>query len=309
MSFTSEIKQEIAYNELKDCCARAELSALIQLSSSLTIQNKKLGLLVRLENPTAMKRVVYLLKKLYNCETELVVAKKTNLKKNKVYNLNILEDGKDILNKLGLYGNKGILHHPSFNIVSKECCGRAYLAGCFLAYGSCNSPSKSNYHLELALNDIEHANFVVKLINRYELNAKISKRRNKYIVYIKKADIISDFLRLIGAHESLMNFENSRINRDFKNSLTRLDNCEIANEIKSLSAAKRQVEIIEKLIKKDKIDNLDHKLKNVVDIRMKYQDYSLLELCQIYEKEYGESISKSGMKHRLNKIESYAQGI
>ena len=309
MSFTSEIKQEIAYNELKDCCARAELSALIQLSSSLTIQNKKLGLLVRLENPTAMKRVVYLLKKLYNCETELVVAKKTNLKKNKVYNLNILEDGKDILNKLGLYGNKGILHHPSFNIVSRECCGRAYLAGCFLAYGSCNSPSKSNYHLELALNDIEHANFVVKLINRYELNAKISKRRNKYIVYIKKADIISDFLRLIGAHESLMNFENSRINRDFKNSLTRLDNCEIANEIKSLSAAKRQVEIIEKLIKKDKIDNLDHKLKNVVDIRMKYQDYSLLELCQIYEKEYGESISKSGMKHRLNKIESYAQGI
>ena len=309
MSFTSEIKQEIAYNELKDCCARAQLSALIQLSSSLTIQNKKLGLLVRLENPTAMKRVVYLLKKLYDSETELIVAKKTNLKKNKVYTLNIKDDGKELLNKLGLYSNKGILNHPSYMIVNKECCGRAYLAGCFLAYGSCNSPSKANYHLELSLNDIEHANFVVKLLNRYNLNAKISKRRNKYIVYIKKADIISDFLRLIGAHESLMNFENSRINRDFKNSLTRLDNCEIANEIKSLSAAKRQVEIIERIIEKDKLENLDEKLRNVIDIRMKHQDYSLLELCEIYEKEYGESISKSGMKHRLNKIEGYAQGL
>lgn len=309
MSFTSEIKQEIAYNELKDCCARAELSALIQLSSSLTIENKQLGLLVRLENPTAMKRVVYLLKKLYNTETNLEVAKKTNLKKNKVYRLRIYENAKELLNKLGLYGSKGILNHPSYTIVSKECCGRAYLAGCFLAYGSCNSPNKTNYHLEISFNDLEHANFIIKLLARYELGAKISKRRKKYIVYMKRADTISDFLRLIGAHESLMNFENSRINRDFKNSLTRLDNCEIANEMKSLEAAHRQVEAIEKLIKKEKIEILDEKLRNVINVRMKYQDYSLLELCKAYEKAYGESISKSGLKHRLNKIESYAQGL
>ena len=106
-----------------------------------------------------------------------------------------------------------------------------------------------------------------------------------------------------------MNFENSRINRDFKNSLTRLDNCEIANEIKSLSAAKRQVESIQKIYNNNKTDALDEKLRNVMEIRMKYQDYSLLELCDEYQKAYGELISKSGLKHRLNKIESYAKEL
>ena len=308
MSFTSEIKQEVAYNELKECCSVAELSALIKLSSSLVIGKGGFSLAVRLENPTAMKRVVYLLKKLYGTETELEIAQKTNLKKNNVYRLRF-DNGKEILEKLGLYSNKGLLNHPSYQIVSKECCGRAYLAGCFLAYGACNSPNKPNYHLEISINDIEHANFVVKLLSRYDLNAKISKRRNKYVVYMKKADSISDFLRLIGAHESLMNFENSRINRDFKNSLTRLDNCEIANEIKSLSAAKRQVESIQKIYNNNKTDALDEKLRNVMEIRMKYQDYSLLELCDEYQKAYGELISKSGLKHRLNKIESYAKEL
>ncbi len=97
MSFTSEIKQEIAYNDLKDCCARAELSALIQFTSSLTMDEGKWVLLVRSENPTTSRRVVYLLKKHYGIKTELTVMQKTNLRKNNVYLLKILSDGKELL--------------------------------------------------------------------------------------------------------------------------------------------------------------------------------------------------------------------
>lgn len=306
MSFTTEIKQEIAYNDLKDCCQKAELSALIQLTSSLSISNRQLELLVRCENPTTAKRIIALIKKSYPIETELEIAKKTNLKKNNIYSVLIKEDARVILEDLGLYSSKGLLNHPSFKVVEKECCARAYIAGCFLAYGSCNAPSTTNYHLEISLTSEEHAKFILKLLNRFVDAGKVSKRRNKYIVYIKKADAISDFLRLVGANESCLNFENTRIHRDLKNSFVRLDNCEIANEVKTLSAAKKQMDAIKIIKEKNKYPFLDEKIRNVIDVRQEYQDYSLLELCDAYQKKYGETISKSGMKHRLNKVEEIA---
>ena len=309
MSFTTDIKQEIANCQLEKHCKRAQLSALIQLTSSLTISSGQMGVLVRSESPTTSKRIVYLVKDLYDVQTKLQVAKKTNLKKNNVYTIEINEKAQQILEELGLYSQKGLQSHPSYDIVMKNCCAAAYLAGCFLAYGSCNDPLNSNYHLEIALNELDNANFIVKLISRFEMKAKIAKRRSRYIVYLKKADYISDFLALIGAHDSMMRFEDERIGRDLKNSVSRIDNCEIANEVKTIRAAQRQIQSMQKIIDSGKYEKLSDKLMNVVDIRMKYQDYSLLELCDVYQKSYGEYVSKSGMKHRLNKLEAIAEAL
>ena len=309
MSFTTDIKQEIANNELKSHCAKAELSALIQLTSSLTISKGNLGILVRSESPTTSKRVIYLLKKLYKVDTNLQIAKKTNLKKNNVYTIEIKEKGREILEDLGLYSSRGLLSHPSADLVSRSCCARAYLAGAFLAYGTCNDPSKTNYHLEISLAEKSNASFIVKLIARFDIVAKITERRNRFVVYMKKADYVSDFLILIGASESRLRFEDERISRDMKNSISRMDNCEIANEVKTLRAATKQIEYINIIKESGKYELLDEKLKNVIDLRLKYQDYSLLELCEAYQKNYGDIVSKSGMKHRLNKIESIAQDI
>lgn len=309
MSFTTDIKQEIANNELKSHCAKAQLSALIQLTSSLTISKGNLGILVRSESPTTSKRVVYLLKKLYKVDTKLQIAKKTNLKKNNVYTINIENKGKQILEDLGLYSSRGLLSHPGHELVSKDCCASAYLAGAFLAYGTCNDPSKTNYHLEISLPEKSNATFVVKLIKRFDIEAKIVERRNRFVVYMKKADYVSDFLALIGASDCRLEFENERISRDMKNSLSRIDNCEIANEVKTIRAAAKQVEFINIIKKSGKYDLIDEKLRNVMELRLKYQEYSLLELCDAYQKAYGDVVSKSGMKHRLNKIETIAKDI
>lgn len=306
MSFTTEIKQDIANNDIKKCCSKAELSALVKLTSSLIIENRQFGILVRTENPTTAKRIVSLIKKIYKVKTDLVVIKKTNLKKNNVYTVKVLENARDILEDLGLYSSKGLSSHPSYTVVLKDCCAGAYVAGSFLAYGSCNAPSNSNYHLEISLDELDHANFIVKLLSRFNIDAKISKRRNRYIVYIKRSDLISDFLKLVGANSSLYKYEDIRMQRDLKNSLIRLDNCELANEVKTLNAAKRQVEYLQKIKKSRKYEVLNEKLKNVLELRLKYQDSSLLELCDAYQKAYGDVISKSGMKHRLNKLESIA---
>ncbi|MDD5791829.1 MAG: DNA-binding protein WhiA [Erysipelotrichaceae bacterium] len=309
MSFTSEIKQELCYNELKDCCNKAELCGLIEMTSSLSIDNRKWSLVARSENPTTAKRIFSLIRKCYSADVELIMAQKTNLRKNNVYTIKINEDPINLLTDLGLYSSKGFLTHPSYTVVQKDCCARAYMAGIFLAYGSCNSPSKSNYHLEISLSDEDQANFAIKILSRFNIIAKVTKRRGRYVVYIKKADLISDFLRMIGAQESLMNFENTRINRDFMNSWVRLDNCEIANEVKSISAARKQVEYMKKIMDSGKYNTLDDKLRAVIDLRMAHPESSLLELCDHYQKKHGVNISKSGLKHRLNKIEAIAKEL
>lgn len=309
MSFTTVIKQELARNELKLCCKKAQLASLVKLTSSISISNKGFNLTFKSENVTTIKRIVQLLKSLYKVNTEIVVVQKNNLKKNKVYSVQA-EKGKEILEDLGLYSN-GLRSYPTSEsgITRKDCCKKAYLAGCFLAYGACNSPSNKNYHLEISVNDLDMATYIVKLISNFNIEAKISKRRNKYIVYLKKADIISDFLKVIGSNEAMYEFEDSRMERDFMHSLVRVNNCEVANEVKSLKAANNQVEYMTAIKNADKYKELDDKLKNVIDIRLDNQDASLNELCKEYEKKYKETLSKSGLKHRLNKIESIARSI
>ena len=305
MSFTTDIKQEIAFNDLKDCCAKAQLSALIQLCSSLSISNQRFILIIKTENSSTAKRILKLVKMIYKAEVELSVIQKLNLKKNKIYELRVITNAKYILEDLMIYKD-GFNEHPPMTLFKKDCCIRAYIAGTFLAIGSCNSPTKSNYHLELATNTNKYANFLNKLLLKYDLNSKVVQRRNKYVVYIKVADKISDFLRCVGAHESLLNFENIRIERDFMNSFTRLDNCELANEMKSLSAANNQLDDIKIIEEKININHLDTKIKDVIELRKKYPEYSLNELCIEYEKDTGYPITKSGIRHRFNKIHDIA---
>jgi cell division protein WhiA len=309
MSFTTIIKQEIANTKLKGHCQKAQLSALIQLTSSLKINSGNLGILARTESPTTAKRIIFLLKELYKVETNLQIAKKTNLKKNNVYTIEISNNGKQILEDLGLYSSRGLLSRPTYELVSKDCCAKAYLAGAFLAYGTCNNPSKTNYHLEISLNEKSNALFLIKIISRFNIEAKIVERRNRFVVYMKKADYVSDFLAIIGANSARLEFENERISRDMKNSISRIDNCEIANEVKTIKAANSQLEYINKIKQAGKYDKLPERLRNVCELRIRYQDYSLLELCDAYQKNYGDVVSKSGMKHRLNKIQEIAENL
>ncbi len=309
MSFTTEVKQEVGQNELKDCCAKAELSALIQFCSTLSISNRGMSLVIKTENATTAKRTLKMIKEYYEVETDLSVIKKMKLKKNNIYVIRVFGAVRDILQELGLYSTRGLLERPLLSVVAKDCCARAYLAGAFMAAGSVNSPQKTNYHLEISTNSEAHAQFVVKLMERFDLPAKIVARRKNEVVYLKAADKISDFMRCIGAFESLMKFEDIRIQRDFKNSLIRLDNCEVANEVKTHKAAQKQLLDIQILEEAKGLEYLDSRLVEVIDLRKRFPYYSLNELSAEYEKETGVLMSKSGMKHRFKKIEELADKI
>lgn len=306
MSFTTDVKAEIASNQLHECCIKAELSALIQMCASLSFTSNGMAIEVKSENANTAKRILKLLKEMFQVSSQLSVLRKMKLKKNNIYVLRIGSQVPRILADLEIMDTTGLRKHPTAKLVRKECCARAYLAGAFLSSGSVNSPQTANYHLEIVANSKEQSEYLMKIMHRFELPAKYIKRRAQDVVYLKASDKISDFLRCIGASDALFAFEDSRIQRDFMNSLTRLDNCELANEMKTISAGKKQVEDIEWIESYRGLDALPVRLQQAAHLRLEYPEASLNELCELFHETYEETISKSGMKHRLAKIKEIA---
>ena len=307
MSFASDVKKECAQNELQGNEGRAQLSAMVQVSSSLTISSEGMSLLITAENAVIAKTIVRLIKERYDAEIVLFVKKKMNLKKNLIYGIRVVSDVKEILTDLGLYSARGLLDRPLRKIVQTDSCARAYLTGAFMASGSVNPPEKTNYHLEITAAGEPHAEFLVELMSRFGISGKITERRGKYIVYVKAAEKIADFLRIIGASDALMEFEEERITRDFNNSIIRLANVDLANEVKIAEAAKKQLQDIEYLENSGNLQKLDPKLQEAAALRKRFPQWSLKELADEYPKRTGSVVSKSGMKHRFDRIHEAAE--
>ena len=310
MSFASDVKNEAAQKQVTGSDARAQLSALIQMTSSLSLSSGRgMTLLVTVENAAVARKIYSLVRDRYQTEIELYVKRKMNLKKNNIYGMRILSGAQDIMKDLGIYSKRGLRNAPLAKIVQTDNNARAYLAGAFMAAGSVNSPKKTNYHLEIAVSSDEHAAFITELMDRFSINARTIERRGKLIVYIKQAEKIADFLRIIEADQALLSFEEERISRDFINSFTRLNNIDIANEVKTQNAAAVQKADIETLREAGRLEKLDDKLQEVVRLRLEFPESSLNELAGIYEKRTGIHVTKSGMKHRFVRIHELAEQV
>jgi len=304
MSFTSIVKNEVAEIELNDIEKISQLSAII---SSSTIENSIIKIVT--ENSNIAKLIYNLLKDLYQVSSSITMRKGFNYQKNNFYILQIKEKPNKILQELGLIENSKILKKPKQYIVDDEEELRAYLRGVFLMSGSINDPKKSRYHLEFLVDNLEYGNFLVECLNKFYLNSKILKRENKYMIYVKEAEKIGDFLRVIKANNAVMYYEDIRIYRDHKNMTNRLNNCEQANVDRTIQTASNQINDIELIIENMGLDLLDEKEQIVANYRMKYKDVSLLELSEIISLETGKPITKSGLYHRFKKISELANKI
>ncbi|MBP2240313.1 DNA-binding protein WhiA [Cytobacillus eiseniae] len=307
MSFASETKKELTNLEIKDCCSRAELSALIRMNGSLSFSNKKLIVDIQTENAAIARRIYILIKKNYDVQVELLVRKKMRLKKNNVYIVRLAEQTKEILDDLKILTEGFIFtHNISEELIQKKCCKRSYLRGAFLAGGSVNNPETSSYHLEISSLYKEHNDSLCELMNTFNLNSKTLERKKGFIVYLKEAEKITEFLIIIGANNALLRFEDIRIVRDMRNSVNRLVNCETANLNKTIGAALRQVENIRYIDETIGLHVLPDKLREIAELRVAYQDVTLKELGEMVS---GGNISKSGINHRLRKIDEIADKL
>jgi DNA-binding protein WhiA len=306
-SFAAIAKKELTQVDADGCCAKAELAALIRMNGSLAVSNKHLVLDISTENAAIARRIYSLIKKTYPTHIELLVRKKMRLKKNNVYLVRISQEAQQLLAKLGIM-EEGFqfIRLISDEIKKNRCCKRAYLRGAFLAGGSVSHPETSSYHLEIFSLYEEHNASLCELINSYGLNAKVLERKKGFIIYIKEGEKITKFLNIIGAHQALLFFEDVRIMKDMRNSVNRIVNCETANLNKTVGAAMRQVENIRLIKREVGLHILPEKLREIAELRVKHQDVTLKELGEMVATG---KVSKSGINHRLRKIDEFANKL
>ena len=306
MSFTTIVKNELINFESSNTEKIAELSGFVRSNMKLIDNSIELST----ENAKVAKRIYTLFKSLYGIDVLLEQRKIANFSKKKNYIITINNKVENILGDLSVLTKDGdFIENPKEYIIDSIEDKKAYLRGTFLSRGSINDPKTSQYHLEFGFDNKHEAVLVQRLLNEFDMNSKIIIRDTKYMVYLKEAEKISDFLKLISAFQAVLYYENIRIYKDQKNKTNRLNNCEQANIDKIIETCNKELEDIELIEKEVGLEILDDKLKEACLYRKKYKEASLTELSNIISLETNSSITKSGLNHRFRKIKEIANRI
>ena len=184
-----------------------------------------------------------------------------------------------------------------------EGCRSAFLRGLFLASGSVNDPHK-NFHLEM-LQSVSRVSLTEQFLSDCGYPPKRITRPKGVGLYYKESAAVEDLLALMGAQHTIFEVINSRIEREIRNNENRATNCVAKNIEKTIFAATRHMEAINKLMEHGKLENLPEGVKNTAMLRYRNPDATLDELARMHEP----TISKSGLNHRLQKILDAAEDL
>ena len=333
MSFSGEVNEELMkHTPPARHCQLAELASILHFCGSHTaaegsnnLQNEEKKsifngekLLIQAENEAVIRKCFTLLKKTFNINTsvnEKRVGKSGKAgagtgAKPRAYEIELTDPSqiKQVLQATKFMDGEGHLRDMkapvSAILIKNSCCQRAFLRGAFLASGSMSDPGKS-YHLEIVCTNLFQAEQIQSILLAFEVEARIVQRKKYQVVYMKDGTGISDFLNIVEAHVSLMNFENFRIVKEMRNSVNRRVNCETANIGKTVSASTRQAEDILLLQQKYGFENLPESLREMAEVRLAYPDAPLRELGEYLDPPVG----KSGVNHRLRKLSELADKV
>jgi len=181
---------------------------------------------------------------------------------------------------------------------------KALIRGMFLGAGAINNPEKAN-QLSIGANTEEIAQLMLENLEQNDIKYKIIKKSEHYHIYTKDGEEISKILAFIGANKAVLEFENIRIEREMRNKINRIVNCEGANLNKTINASIEQIEAINKLKKSRRFGKLDSDLKEIAEVRLKNPNANLIQIGQMLK----EPIGKSGVNYRLKKIVDLAKNI
>lgn len=302
MTYTTSIKEEIAHTAVNPIESICELSAFIRYDGK--ISKKKIELII--ENGAVARRIFKLIKMSFNITAKITYRTQRKFRTRNIYILEITTNIDSVLEKLNIFKDGKRTLPENYFLESKEE-KIAFLKGLFLSSGSINDPKNSGYHLEFVVSYKKEADFITNLLKEFSVTAKVLKRNNHYMIYIKSAEMISDILKLFGAINSLFYFEDIRIYRDHKNMVNRLNNCEIANQEKVIQTGLKQISLIQYLNENNLLDLLDERAQEILTYRQKYPEVSYQELAEIVSTETNKPISKSGINHCFIKIKKLVE--
>ena len=294
MSYTSKIKEEIIHQELS---SNYLLMAFIKYASR--IQNDELTF--TLENP-AIARIIYnLIYGQFKIRPKITIRIQKRFETKQIYILSVKNNIDTIIKKCNMRIKSNILVNDLVDLKTIDE-KKMFLKGTFLACGSISDPKTSGYHMEMVFNSRKSSDFISNLFHEFDINSKVIKRTNKYMVYIKVAEEISDVLKLYEVNNALFYFEDIRTKKDHINMVNRLNNCEQANQDKTIKTGLDQIKNIEYLKNNDLLSLLDEKTILIMNYREKYPELSYQELSQVITLETGSKITKSGINHHFIKM-------
>ncbi|MGM9970940.1 MAG: DNA-binding protein WhiA [Anaeroplasmataceae bacterium] len=306
MSFSHEIKDELCQLPLGDSFTQmCELEALIRLSSEVLISIGNMSISFQTSNASIGRRFLTLLKNYVKCDVTLITKKVNKLNQNNIYYINVDSVADILMDEFSLLTES----KNKDDILSSFESRSAFLRGAFLAKGSVNSPKKSDYHLEIYTTSETDAVFIQIVMNSFDLNAKLTKRRDSLVIYIKEIQAIKDFLRIIGVSKGVFKIEENQIEREVRANIKRQINIDEANDQKTLNAAMEQIRYIRYLEYNYPLEELDGKILLIMKVRKQNPEASLNELIEILHSKYNENITKSGLNHRFRKIKELAQKL
>lgn len=207
-----------------------------------------------------------------------------------------------LLSRLGIRDLENITFMPNSDIISNDCCRRAFVKGAFLSGGTVVDPQK-NYNLEIITPHIELAQDMLQLLMEVGFQFKLITRKTKYVLYLKNSESIVDFLTYMGAYKAQMEYINIKIEKEIRNDMVRAINSETANIEKTINASVEQVRAIEKVDELYGLDSIDEDLRTVALLRLKHKNLSLNELG----KQMNPPMSKSWVNRRIKKLIDMSQ--
>lgn len=322
LNFNRYAKNELLTTEFENkCCATAWLSAAIKAIGSLRILKNKTELVFESQDYEYIKSTAIAVKTTYNAEIDVDVTNvNTGLQKGKLYVMKVPPAiTHDMLYDAGIIRKTkdgyDFVEGIDNKVVMNECCAKTYLKSLFVATGSANVPEKligedadiessgSGYYLELALSDETYALSVKKLLLSFDIVAKMVERGNKFIVYVKESEVISNFFALLGASETVLYMQDVMIERLVNNNVNRKSNCSVANMDKTAIASTKQLLAIENIEKNFGVKRLSEELRSLIALRKEYPEATL----DFFAEKLG--VSKSCINHRFRKIISIAEEL
>lgn len=280
MSFSSDLKEELSKTE--------------NLSNKEAVKYELLGYLIssnKSEENNKMK---------FSTESEYNINRFSRLLSNmEINNYDISIQGKIFVITANSKELKSIKYTGNLNLDQI----RWLIKGVYLGAGSINNP-ENKYHLEVGITQKSDAENIMEYLKLFDIKSNMIEKNNQYAIYIKDGEEISKFLALIGAHKSVLRFEEIRVRREMNNKINRIVNCEAANLNKTINASIEQIEAIKRLKESGNFEKLDEPLKEIAEIRIQNPNSSLIELGKMLKKPVG----KSGVNYRLKKIMEIANG-
>ncbi|EHI70611.1 DNA-binding protein WhiA [Streptococcus ictaluri] len=303
MSFTTKVKEELIHLSTSD---KNELSAIIKLSGSLGLTKSGLNLSITTENAKIARYIYSLIESAYPIVPEIRYHQKTNLRKNRVYTVYLDQAVDHLLSDLKLADSFfGIETGIEAQMMTDDDAGRSYLKGAFLASGTIRDPESGKYQLEIYSVYLDHAQDLAQLMQKFMLDAKTIEHKNGAVTYLQKAEDIMDFLIVIGAMTCKEDFEAVKLLREARNDINRANNAETANIAKTITASMKTINNIIKIMDTIGLESLPIELQQVALMRVNHPDYSIQQVADALDF----PITKSGVNHRLRKINKIAEDL